>query len=80
MAVEAVRYGGMGVVVMSDHIAAHFGQMPPFWDQIRENKVGSCLFLWFVGGTISQNMQQTGAFEIYFDGTKVVPSILRIKC
>ena len=73
MVIDAMRFGGIGIVVFSDHLTPLLGdvQMPPLWNQIRTNKVQSCLLLWFVGGTLSSNLEKTGAFEIYFDGNKV---------
>ena len=30
--------------------------------------MGSTMGAWFVGNTVSQNLLNTGAFEIYYDG------------
>ena len=73
MAIDSIRFGGIGIVIFSDYLTQLLGdvQMPPLWNQMRTNKVQSCLFLMFFGGTLSSNLEKTGAFEIYFDGHKV---------
>lgn len=46
-------------------------RMPPLLAKLQENKLGVCMMLWFTGGTFSQTLMKTGAFEVYFDGQLV---------
>eukprot|EP00210_Caulerpa_lentillifera_P009638 g9194.t1 len=73
LGLETLRFGALGVVIFSDQISAALGniQMPPFWNNIRANKISSCAFLWFIGGSFTQSFQKTGAFEIYYNGNLV---------
>lgn len=58
------------MALMGDRILEALGiaQMPPFLAKIQENKLGVCMMLWVMGGTFSQTLMKTGAFEVYFDG------------
>ena len=33
-----------------------------------QNKMGSSAGAWFLGNTVSQNLLNTGAFEVFYDG------------
>jgi selT/selW/selH-like putative selenoprotein len=37
--------------------------------------MGSTLGAWFIGNTLSQNMLNTGAFEVYYDGETIFSKI-----
>jgi hypothetical protein len=41
---------------------------PEFVQSMQNNKMGSCMGAWFLGNTVSQNLLNTGAFEVYYDG------------
>ena len=49
--------------------------MPEFVTNLRGNKMGSTLGAWFIGNTLSQNMLNTGAFEVYYDGETIFSKI-----
>jgi selT/selW/selH-like putative selenoprotein len=45
---------------------------PPDWlRSMAENRTSTCLFAWFLGNTVAQNMTNTGAFEIAYNGKMV---------
>ena len=37
--------------------------------------MGSTMGAWFLGNTLSQNMLNTGAFEVYYDGETIFSKI-----
>lgn len=49
--------------------------VPEFVDNLKGNKMGSTLGAWFIGNTLSQNMLNTGAFEVYYDGETIFSKI-----
>jgi selT/selW/selH-like putative selenoprotein len=44
---------------------------PPWLKTLQESKLQSCLMAWFAGNLVSQNLQATGAFEVYYDGAVI---------
>jgi len=59
-----------------DSISRAFGvTVPEFVDNLKGNKMGSTLGAWFIGNTLSQNMLNTGAFEVYYDGETIFSKI-----
>jgi len=70
---STLRYSGIAAVISSDRIAEWIGddRLPPFWRVIREQKFAACATIWFVLGTITENLKNTGAFEVYYDGDLV---------
>ena len=44
---------------------------PEFIANLQSNKMGSTMGAWFVGNTVSQNLLNTGAFEVFYDGVAV---------
>mmetsp|Transcript_21624 Transcript_21624/g.47499 ORF Transcript_21624/g.47499 Transcript_21624/m.47499 type:complete len:121 (-) Transcript_21624:591-953(-) len=60
---------GIGVTFWGDKVFGALGVTPPeFYNSMKNNKMTTCMGLWFFGNTIAQNLLSTGAFEIYYDG------------
>lgn len=62
--------GGIALVTYGEKILPALGvtHMPPLLEKAQQNKIGACMVLWIGGGTLSQSLTKTGAFELYFDG------------
>lgn len=71
--VGGVQIGGIALTLAGDKILPALGiaQMPQVLVRAQQNKLGTCMLLWFMGGTMTQNLMKTGAFEVYFDGRLV---------
>lgn len=46
-------------------------EVPELVNSLQQNKVGACAGAWFIGNTVAQNLQSTGAFEVYYDGVRM---------
>jgi len=67
--VQAGMLSGIGVTFWGDKVFGALGVTPPeFYNSMKNNKMTTCMGLWFFGNTIAQNLLSTGAFEIYYDG------------
>ncbi|PNH04926.1 SelT-like protein [Tetrabaena socialis] len=73
LAVQAAQMGGLALVVAGDHIFRQLGVAPPGWytSHVAGNRFGAGMGVWFVGNLVTTNLQNTGAFEVYFDGRLV---------
>ena len=69
---KLVSFGTMGAVATTFFGEKMFEMLgmprPEFVVSMQSNKMGSCMGAWFLGNTISQNLLNTGAFEVYYDG------------
>ncbi|GMH36718.1 hypothetical protein BSKO_04591 [Bryopsis sp. KO-2023] len=67
------QFGGMGLILAGERILPMLGlnETPQILQNAMSNKMGSCMLLYFIGGTISQNLMKTGAFEVYYDGHQI---------
>mmetsp|Transcript_18778 Transcript_18778/g.46763 ORF Transcript_18778/g.46763 Transcript_18778/m.46763 type:complete len:150 (-) Transcript_18778:383-832(-) len=69
---KVVGFGTMGAVgatFFGEKIFATLGMpRPEFVASMQANKMGSCMGAWFVGNMLSQNLLNTGAFEVYYNG------------
>ena len=41
---------------------------PEFWAGLQEKRGALLMGAWFLGNMVRQNLQNTGAFEVYYDG------------
>lgn len=69
---KLVGFGTMGAVATTFFGEKMFEILgmprPEFVQSMQNNKMGSCMGAWFLGNTVSQNLLNTGAFEVYYDG------------
>mmetsp|Transcript_37327 Transcript_37327/g.59961 ORF Transcript_37327/g.59961 Transcript_37327/m.59961 type:complete len:140 (-) Transcript_37327:948-1367(-) len=69
---KLVSFGTMGAVATTffgEKMFEMLGtQRPEFVVSMQNNKMSSCMGAWFLGNTVSQNLLNTGAFEVYYDG------------
>lgn len=69
---KLVGFGTMGAVATTffgEKIFEMLGMpRPEFVQSMQSNKMGSCMGAWFLGNTVSQNLLNTGAFEVYYNG------------
>ena len=87
-AVNVGTFAAMGLTHFGDQLCAALGApaTPAFVANLQSNKMGSTMGAWFVGNTVSQNLLNTGAFEVFYDGevifskhdTKRLPTIPEI--
>jgi len=74
--VNAGMWSAIALTHAGDSISRAFGvTVPEFVDNLKGNKMGSTLGAWFIGNTLSQNMLNTGAFEVYYDGETIFSKI-----
>lgn len=64
------QLAGIVLIVGGDHIFPMLGYVsPPSWyDSLRENRFGAAAGTWIIGNVLQNMLQNTGAFEVYFDG------------
>ena len=87
-AVNVGTFAAMGLTHFGDRLCLALGARatPAFVANLQSNKMGSTMGAWFVGNTVSQNLLNTGAFEVFYDGevifskhkTKRLPTIPEI--
>lgn len=74
--VVIIQFGTIGLVLLGERLIQALGmderRMPLLWHTIKQNKVAVCIGAWFICGTIAENLKKSGAFEIFFDGEKVI--------
>lgn len=62
----------IGLTLTGAQLFAGLGMEPPsFYHSMANNKMTTCMTVWFLGNTVAQNMLSTGAFEVYYDGNLV---------
>ena len=63
----------IGFVVFGDQLFAALGmQAPGFYADIRDKKLVFGMGTWFLGNMVQSSLNSTGAFEIFFKGSKVI--------
>ena len=69
-AVNVGTFAAMGLTHFGDRLCSALGARatPAFVANLQSNKMGSTMGAWFVGNTVSQNLLNTGAFEVFYDG------------
>ncbi|KAG2487450.1 hypothetical protein HYH03_014017 [Edaphochlamys debaryana] len=69
-ALQAVQLAALAVCFAGDTIFRQINMPPPQWytANVAPNRFGVGMGVWFVGNTVITNLQNTGAFEVYFDG------------
>ncbi|GLC34067.1 hypothetical protein PLESTB_000833700 [Pleodorina starrii] len=67
---QGIQFSALAVCIVGDHIFRQLGIPPPAWyiQNVAPNRFGAAMGVWFVGNLILTNLQNTGAFEVYFDG------------
>lgn len=73
-AVSLAQMAGFAFVVFGERIfeALGYPEPPGFYVQnVRQNKFGVGVGVWFVGNFLQNQLTSTGAFEVYYDGTLV---------
>lgn len=65
---KLVSFGTMGAVATTFFGEKMFEMLgmprPEFVQSMQSNKMGSCMGAWFLGNMVSQNLLNTGAFEV----------------
>ncbi|CAI5483818.1 unnamed protein product [Closterium sp. Yama58-4] len=68
---SAAQMAAIAVIFAGDSLLPVVGLPPPFppwYEQIRTNRLGSAATVWIVGNVIHGNLASTGAFELVLDG------------
>ena len=66
---QFAQMSAIAAAAVGDKICAALQmQIPEFVVGLQSNKFGSIMGAFFVGNMVSQNLKNTGAFEIYYDG------------
>ena len=75
--VNVATWTTLALTHAGDSVVRAFGlaQAPDFVTNLQANKMGSTMGAWFLGNTLSQNMLNTGAFEVYYDGETIFSKI-----
>jgi selT/selW/selH-like putative selenoprotein len=67
--VSFATMGCVGATFFGEKIFEMIGMArPELVVSMQANKMGTTMGAWFVGNMVSQNLLNTGAFEIYYDG------------
>lgn len=70
-----VTYAQLGLLALTfagDKIFPYLGIEPPgFYEQVKLNKFGYAMGVWFLGNALNGQLMSTGAFEIYHNGNLV---------
>ena len=68
-------FASIGLTHFGDQVWQSMNQLfgnahavPEFVQNLQSNKMGSTIGAWFVGNMVSQNLLNTGAFEVFYDG------------
>ena len=77
--VNVATWTTLALTHAGDSVVRAFGlaQAPDFVTNLQANKMGSTMGAWFLGNTLSQNMLNTGAFEVYYDGETIFSKTTR---
>lgn len=71
-AMMILQFSLIGLVVFGDQLFAALGmQAPGFYGDIREKKLIFGMGAWFLGNMVQSSLNSTGAFEIFYNGSKV---------
>lgn len=72
-AAQATQFALLGMCIFGEQAFRALGVPPPelYVRHVAPNKLGAGIGVWFVGNMLVNSLQQTGAFEVYFDGTRV---------
>ena len=72
-AAQGVQMVLLAMCIVGDTILRQLGVPPPAWytTNIASNRFGAAMGVWFVGNMLVTNLQNTGAFEVYFNGQRV---------
>ena len=75
--VNVATWTTLALTHAGDSVSRAFGlaSVPDFVTNLQANKMGSTMGAWFLGNTLSQNMLNTGAFEVYYDGETIFSKI-----
>ena len=75
--VNVATWTTLALTHAGDSVSRAFGlaSVPEFVTNLQANKMGSTMGAWFLGNTLSQNMLNTGAFEVYYDGETIFSKI-----
>ena len=65
-------FAGIGALFLGPQALTHLGMpVPQVFDDIADKRTILALGIWFISGTITQNLQSTGAFEMFYDGRPI---------
>jgi len=76
-AMMILQFTLIGFVVFGDQLFAALGmQAPGFYADIRDKKLVFGMGAWFLGNMVQSSLNSTGAFEIFFSGSKVFSKLV----
>ncbi|KAG2425846.1 hypothetical protein HXX76_013470 [Chlamydomonas incerta] len=69
-ALQGLQFGLLGMCLVGDKVFTALGVPVPAWytQNVASNRFGAAMGVWFVGNMVVTNMQNTGAFEVFFNG------------
>ena len=69
-ATSVAQFGLIGAMLVGEGVFRALNVPTPGWynESVKPNSVPIMLGAWFAGGTLTQNLIKTGAFEGWFDG------------
>lgn len=70
----AIQISILFTILIGDSILGTFGIKLPkieLLENMKQNKFGSCIFVWMIGNMLISSMSNSGAFEIAYDGQMV---------
>jgi len=77
-AMMILQFTLIGFVVFGDQLFAALGmQAPGFYADIRDKKLVFGMGAWFLGNMVQSSLNSTGAFEIFFSGSKVFSKLVK---
>lgn len=71
--VIALLFLGILTALMGEKVCNWFGitNQPEMMKTMAQNKLASCMFIWFIGNLLTSSLTSTGAFEISYNGQMV---------
>jgi selT/selW/selH-like putative selenoprotein len=67
-----MTWTSLGMLFFGDKVFETMGRpTPQFYHDLADKKMLVGLGIWFLSGTIQQNLMQTGAFEVYYNSLPV---------
>ncbi|KAL3159719.1 hypothetical protein ABBQ38_010125 [Trebouxia sp. C0009 RCD-2024] len=70
--ITIVQFSIIGVMIFGDKLFPMLGMQPPdMYEQVRDKKFAVGMAAWFFGNMASSSISNTGAFEVFYNGSLV---------
>lgn len=70
--VTIVKFSIIGIMMFGDKLFPMLGMQPPdMYEQVQDKKFAVGMAAWFFGNMASSSLSNTGAFEVFYNGSLV---------